>query len=61
MPDDRVRQAQQARNDELKFITKRLTPENPQDRYYINYEETKKSYYWMILIGSIMVLYFVFG
>lgn len=45
---------------QIRFIKKQLTPENPIDIYYINYEETIKTYFLLILIGLFMVAYLVF-
>lgn len=47
------------RTDELKFIKGVLTPLNPKDVYYINTEEVIKSYMGLILIGAILVFFFI--
>jgi len=60
MPDEKMMMLQRNRTQELKFITKQLTPDNPQDRYYQNYEETFKTYYALILVGLIMIGYMLF-
>ena len=44
---------------EVRFIEKVLTPFNPKDRYYINYEELIKQYTVMILVGCVLILYFI--
>jgi hypothetical protein len=60
MPDEIAISKQRNRTEELKFISKRLTPYNPQNEYYINLEETYKTYYIMVLVGTFMVFYFLF-
>jgi hypothetical protein len=60
MADENAVLKQRNRTEELKFISKRLTPYNPQNEYYINLEETYKSYYILVLVGTFMVLYFLF-
>jgi len=60
MPDDNMMQKQRDRSQELKFINRRLTAYNPQNEYYINLEETYRAYYVLILVGTFMVLYFMF-
>lgn len=60
MPDENMIRIQRNKTDQLKFISKQLTPENPQNMYYMNYEETFKTYFALILIGLLMVAYLIF-
>ena len=60
MPDEQLMRMQRNRTQQLKFITKQLTPENPQNAYYQNYEETFKTYFALILVGLLMVAYLLF-
>lgn len=43
----------------VKFIQNVLTPVNPKDAYYVNYDEVIKSYMVAVLIGLAFVLYMV--
>lgn len=47
------------RRDEVKFIKGILTPLNPKDIFYVNTENLIKEYYKMILVGMVMILYFM--
>lgn len=60
MADDNMMRLQRNRTQQLKFITTQLTPENPQNAYYLNYDETFKTYFAIILVGLIMVGYLLF-
>lgn len=58
--ESRLIKKQQSKKDNVRFISKVLTPLNPKDMYYVNVEQQIKSYFGMILIGLFMVMYMVF-
>jgi len=60
MADEEMLRIQKNRTQELRFITQQLTPENPQNAYYQNYEDTVKTYFGLILVGIFMVAYMIF-
>lgn len=43
----------------FKFIKRVLTPQTEKDIYYINHENLERSYYFIILLGCLMVLYMI--
>jgi hypothetical protein len=49
--------SRKSRSSEIRFIKKKLTPMNPKDVFYYNYEELLKYYYVMILVGVLMIAY----
>jgi hypothetical protein len=60
MPDEQMLRIQRNKTQQLKFISTQLTPDNPQNVYYLNYEETFKTYLALILVGLLMLGYMVF-
>lgn len=60
MPDEQMLKIQRNKTQQLKFVTKQLTPDNPQNAFYQNYEETFKTYFILILVGLFMVAYLMF-
>lgn len=48
------------RTDEIRFVQKQLTPLNPKDIYYKNMEELKRSYYFLLLVGMLLISYIIF-
>ena len=53
-------QTQKHKSDELKFVTRVLNAQNPKDAYYLNQEECMQNYFWLFLVGLILVGYFIF-
>lgn len=43
----------------FRFIDKVLTPQNPQDLYFINREESLRQYVFIMFIGLLLILYMV--
>ena len=47
------------KNTQVKFVKSVLTPLNPKDAYYINYDEVLKNYMVALLIGIAFILYMI--
>jgi len=48
-----------AEKKQVKFIENILTPTNPKDAYYINYEQVQMGYMLTILIGLSLIFYMI--
>jgi len=44
---------------QMKFVEQILTPMNPKDAYYINYEQVTMSYIMVILVGIALIFYMI--
>lgn len=44
---------------QVRFVEQVLTPMNPKDAYYINYEQVIMNYMLLVLVGLGLILYMI--